>query len=191
MPTDTNEPPRQDILLKLLKMTTSSNDGEALTAIRKANAVLIAGGWDWDKLISRKIVIVEDPFSKVQAPPSFNNDRHVSRPQPFHTPPPQPPPMRPTAPPPPPPPPPKPRPAPPPLGPYSNKANIYAGWCFCCGDTVPGQAGFMIKPFDHNPKAPDKWVPICTDCNKKRASIMRSAAPRQKPLTAAPDLSKL
>jgi hypothetical protein len=181
---DPNEPPRQDILIKLLKMTTSSNDGEALTAIRKANAVLNAGGWDWDKLFARKIVIVEDPFSKIQTPPQ----QHVPQPRPRQPPPP--PPQHKAQPWPAAPPPPKPKPAAP-KTPYSYKENMYAGWCYCCGDTVPVKAGFAFKPYDHNAKAPDKFVTICTSCNNGRVSVMRSSAPRQKPLSSAPNLNQL
>jgi hypothetical protein len=189
---DPNEPPRQDILLKLLKMTTSSNDGEALTAIRKANAVLNAGGWDWDKLFSRKIVIIEDPFSKIETPRSRTSTTEpppYARPAPTNwgKPPPSPPPHAarpaPAAPP--------PRAQPTPRAPYSNKANLYAGWCYCCGDTVPVKSGFVFRPYDHNSKAPDKSVTICPSCNQNRVSVMRSSAPRTKPLSAAPDLNQL
>lgn len=38
-------------LIKLMMMTTSTVDGEALTAIRKANALLKTNGSDWNKFI--------------------------------------------------------------------------------------------------------------------------------------------
>lgn len=39
-------------LIKLMNMTTSSNDGEALAAIRKANALLKVNGMNWSEFIS-------------------------------------------------------------------------------------------------------------------------------------------
>jgi hypothetical protein len=42
----------KDKLVKLLRMTTSSQDGEALNAIRMANAMLKAAGLDWDRLVN-------------------------------------------------------------------------------------------------------------------------------------------
>jgi hypothetical protein len=63
------ELPKQELLIKMLGMTTSDNDGQALVAIRKANAFLLANGWDWDRLIRGKITIVEDPFKSIPTPP--------------------------------------------------------------------------------------------------------------------------
>ena len=40
------------ILIKMLGMTTSSHDGEALVAIRKANALLVENNLNWDQLLS-------------------------------------------------------------------------------------------------------------------------------------------
>lgn len=51
-------------LIKLMKMTTSANDGEALTAVRMANAALARDGHDWETLLRGKITIVADPFAK-------------------------------------------------------------------------------------------------------------------------------
>src|SRR5882672_7473149 len=62
--------PKQELLIKLLRMTTSDNDGEALTALRKANAFLNAAGWDWERLIHGKIRIIEDPFKNLGTPPN-------------------------------------------------------------------------------------------------------------------------
>ncbi len=63
-----NELPRQELLAKMLRMTTSDNDNVALVAIRKANELLRANGWDWDKLLKGKITIVEDPFKSISDP---------------------------------------------------------------------------------------------------------------------------
>lgn len=62
------------LLIKLLKMTTSSNDGEALVALRKANKTIIDQGWDWESLLLAKVKIIGDPFAglhrpKVDTPP--------------------------------------------------------------------------------------------------------------------------
>lgn len=62
------ELPKQDLLIKILGMTTSENDNQALVAIRKANALLRDNGWDWEKLIQGKIRIIEDPFKSVPSP---------------------------------------------------------------------------------------------------------------------------
>lgn len=53
------------ILIKLLKMTTSSHDHEALSAMRLANAQLLKLGTDWDDLISGRVTLVADPFTSV------------------------------------------------------------------------------------------------------------------------------
>jgi hypothetical protein len=62
------ELPKQDLLAKLLAMTTSPNDGEALCAMRKANALLLAAGWTWERLIQGKIRVLEDPFKSIVEP---------------------------------------------------------------------------------------------------------------------------
>jgi hypothetical protein len=188
------EPPRQELLLKLLKLTTSHNDSEALAAIRKANMVLSGGGWDWDKLIAGKITVVEDPFAKVSAPPPQRNQPDLaSAPPPYRPPPPR----RPAPPPPPsgrwsptPPPPPMPNApkssfkAPPPPPPrqaatnYSLKSNKYEGYCYCCGTLVGQRGGFIFQPSVHNPRASDKWTFICSFCNQG-GYVPASPAPKQ------------
>lgn len=50
-------------LIKLLKMTTSSNDAEALVAARMANEQLQKLGWDWEKLLTQRVTVVADPFN--------------------------------------------------------------------------------------------------------------------------------
>src|SRR6516165_7239708 len=98
---DDDKLPKQDLLLKILRMTTSDNDNVALNALRRANEFLSKNGWDWDKLINAKIRIAADPFSNLETPQSYNGSRHHTAP----TPPPHP--QAPT-----PQPPPRPRPAP-------------------------------------------------------------------------------
>lgn len=55
-----------DLFIKLMKLTTSSHEGEVLSAIRKANAMLSRDGYDWEAVLRSKIklTIVEDPFAK-------------------------------------------------------------------------------------------------------------------------------
>ena len=176
--------PKQDLLVKLLKMTTSSNDGEALAAMRKANALLLTAGWDWDKLIAGKIKVIEDPFKSVMDPFAYRDTAPRTRPSP------PPPPRSPS----PPPPPPPPRPQPPrgnPIG--SMKENIYAGWCHCCGDAVLGKQGYIFDPVTRNKSAKSKWQIICKTCNiKDFPNVAPTAYPRQRPLgNAVPDLNSI
>lgn len=172
--------PKQELLIKLLKMSTSPNDGEALISIRKANDLLRAAGWDWEKLIHGKIKVIEDPFKHVETP--FN--QQMSRPRPAPPPPPRP--RAPT-------PPPPPRQSPPPPQPLSTKANIYAGWCYCCGDPVINRGGFIFDPHTKNAKANSKWQIICQKCNTDRyLSVGSIAAPRQRPIgNVTPNLNDI
>lgn len=188
------ELPKQELLTKLLKMTASPNDGEALTAMRKANSLLSAAGWDWDKLIAGKIVVVGDPFASIKdpTPPKSNGADHWAPSAP-----PRPPnsrfttqsaasaaPQRAA----PPPPPPRPR------QPYSSKPNIYPGGCYCCGITVDVDAGFVFEPHKINSRAMNLWAPICTDCNKTRAFVPNTKTKRHFPSqhpSVAPDLNSL
>ncbi len=62
------ELPKQDLLLKLLGMTTSASDNEALMAIRRANEFLARAGWTWEMLIREKIKIIENPFNGLADP---------------------------------------------------------------------------------------------------------------------------
>lgn len=63
------ELPNLGLLIKLMKMTTSNVDHEALLAIRKANEQLVKFGGDWEALLSGKVTVIGDPFEKVPAPP--------------------------------------------------------------------------------------------------------------------------
>lgn len=74
-----------DLLIKLLKMTRSVNDQEALAFLRKANQQLDKQGWDWEKLLYAKVKIVADPFGDLKGPIA-----PPPPPQPFYQQPPQP-----------------------------------------------------------------------------------------------------
>lgn len=150
MPPD-GELPKQALLLKFLNLTNSDQDGEALTAIRKANAFLKANGWTWDMLLAAKIKIIADPFSGLGVP------EQKEKPTP------PPPPQRPA------PqwsPPPRPRQQPPRLYPVgSTKQNSWANTCFCCGVGVPPWHGAVFIPSNYNNLAPVGDALICIGCN--------------------------
>lgn len=101
--------PKLDLLIKLLMLTTSANDAEALAAMRKANNLLSSRiKSDWNELLRGKVTIVEDPFNAISTPdPRGGETVAPKRPAPA---PPKPPP---------PPPPPK------PPDPYAGLTPIY------------------------------------------------------------------
>lgn len=82
MPDPPADLPKQDFLLKLLNMTTSSADAEALLAIRKVNKFLQANGWTWDMLLASKIKIIADPFSGLGTPSTLTKNKPPPPPQP-------------------------------------------------------------------------------------------------------------
>lgn len=55
------------MLIKLLMMTTSPNDGEALTAIRKANAMLASANVNWEEFLKAVQTTNDQSF---RTPPS-------------------------------------------------------------------------------------------------------------------------
>jgi len=54
------------LLIKLMMLTTSTNDGEALTALRKANKILADAKLNWEQVLSR----LEKPDNSFRVPPS-------------------------------------------------------------------------------------------------------------------------
>lgn len=64
----TNDPPNLGLLIKLMKLTTSTNDAEALAALRKANEQLAKFGGDWERTLRGKITVIGDPFEGASAP---------------------------------------------------------------------------------------------------------------------------
>lgn len=106
--------PNLELVIKLLKMTTSANDNEALVALRKANDA-VSQFTDWETLLRGKVTIIADPFESLDLPKDKTSDGyrpHVPTPpspqrpaRPTPPPPPQQPKPRPVAPTPPPPPP--------------------------------------------------------------------------------------
>lgn len=71
-----------DLLIKLMGMTTSANDAEALVAIRKANVVLQKFGGSWRDLLLSKVKIIEDPFVNLQVRPTQEVRRTPAPPPP-------------------------------------------------------------------------------------------------------------
>jgi hypothetical protein len=181
------ELPKQDMLRKLLKMTASPNDGEALVAVRKANELLRSAGWDWDKLLDGKIRIAADPFANLGNPhnPAAATQQAPPPPPPRPAPPPPP---RPPQPPPPPPPPRQPAPPPRPFEPWSHRStngqsNIYPGNCYCCGVAMDAKDGKLFVPTDFNKHASVGKKPICLKCDADRHAFIdnRPAAKKGKP----------
>lgn len=152
-------------LIKLLKMTTSANDAEALAASRLANRELRKFGGDWEALLRGKVTIIEDPFTRIDRPPP----RREAAPSPPRPPQPQAPPKPAWAP----PRPPRPQPAPP-SQPYSFgsgysppaagpnpevRRNAFTKNCYDCGTRVDDLKGWSIKPDAHY-----SWLTFCTPC---------------------------
>jgi len=161
--------PKHVLLLKLLKMTASDNDGEALSAMRKANALLTAAGWDWDRLMSGKIVVIEDPFASIGVPESAQatmNSTPWASVSPNKPPPPRPAP----------PPPPQTKRTTWPLGTLKNK---FVQNCYCCGVEVLTDKGFIFKASDYSNNTSTKWSVACTPCNMT-AIVDTWAAPIQR-----------
>jgi hypothetical protein len=56
--------PNLNTLIKLMMMTTSDHDGEALNALRIANAILAKANSNWDDLLRKKLHLdATDPFA--------------------------------------------------------------------------------------------------------------------------------
>jgi len=161
--------PKQELLLKLLKMTTSASDGEALVAIRKVNKMLVDNGWDWDKFVNAKIKIVENPFVGLGTPtrgvPTGNGPAYK--------------------------PPPPPRPAPPPRARYHGMPvagrgiNRYADFCYCCGIEVVTGAGQFFLREDYNLNAANanprsKFSLVCASCEGVKIIWDQPAPPIRK-----------
>lgn len=190
--------PKQEMLAKLLRMTTSPNDGEALTAIRKANNLLTSNGWDWDKLLSGKIKIAADPFANLGEPinPGAGSMAPTPAPRPYNPPPRRPPPPKPAYQPP--PPPRQPPPPPKPFEPRSHQStngqvNLYPGNCYCCGHSVSAKDGKLFVPSQFNSQAVSGKKVICDSCDKDQfAFVDRRPAPQPKaPHVGAPSLGDL
>jgi len=165
------------LLIKFLGMTRSSNDAEALVAMRKANEHLDRFKATWEELLSNKvkITIIEDPFKNLQEPRVNDRDpdygyRPARRPtpapppqaaDPYYQPGPRTTPQRPQ-------PQPKPASASPAYDPFAARptprgataatpvVNKYPGVCHKCGTRVDAGMGFAIKA-----PVSARWVVEC------------------------------
>lgn len=156
----TKDLPNLSLLIKLLKLTTSANDAEALMAIRKANEQLRKFGGDWESLLRSHVTIIgADPFENIPAPPPSMRAAPRASPSPQYTPRPtrpaapraSAPPQQPASPPP-----------PPPWTTPSPRPNRYAGHCFMCGYNVPVTAGITRYIGD---QSHGKWEVFCGSCD--------------------------
>jgi len=146
------DPPNLGLLIKLLKLTTSSSDAEALSAMRKANEQLAKFGGCWERLLTSHVTVIGDPFVGIATPPPRAPISEPPRPP--RTAPPR------TAPPP--PPPRGPRPAKPRGGPALP--NRYDGVCILCKKQLSAGEGLLRR----DPKD-TRWEVTCKPgtCNPK------------------------
>lgn len=154
------ELPKQDLLVKLLNMTTSDAESEVLMAIRRANVLLREAGWSWDMLIHEKIKIVENPFKNLGDPIATRQRDGGAKPAP-------PPPQQTWR-----PPPPQPPPPPQHYFPYQSQAlavsgvhNTFGGHCYHCGWYQNPNEGFWFSPHKFNKNAPLGGAVICKSCD--------------------------
>src|SRR3972149_3706840 len=184
------DPPKLPLLIKLMGMTGSSNDTEALTAVRKASDLLRSAGWTWEKLLLGKITIVEDPFTRIPEPDAASRNQHAPPSRTTPASPPQPAPSygwtttpgqatsqgQTSAPP----------PSPPASNVKSTRSNSFSGHCWCCGTFVPANAGWIIKPSHFTSSRVTKWEPICDTCNHNTSRlVLPSRAPKQNASTSS------
>lgn len=69
----TPSPPSENFLTRLIKImgrSTSSNDNEALVALRMANTYIKDSGATWEDILKGRITIVADPFTSIPEAPS-------------------------------------------------------------------------------------------------------------------------
>jgi len=78
----TDDLPNLGKLIKLMQLTKSSMDGEALSAIRMANRELDKFGGDWETLLRGKVTVIGDPFAGLATPPPQRNAPPVRKPTP-------------------------------------------------------------------------------------------------------------
>lgn len=61
--------------IKLLNLTASDNDHEAIAALRAANNIRLKSGVSWESLFTRKVVVEQIRYKDVQRPaPSSDDD---------------------------------------------------------------------------------------------------------------------
>lgn len=78
-----------ELLIKLMRLTESNQENEALAALRKANEHLKRMKWDWERLLRGKVTVAADPFAGVPDVPLRSTTSYAPTPYP-PSPPPQP-----------------------------------------------------------------------------------------------------
>jgi hypothetical protein len=160
-------------------MTTAANDHESLAFMRKANTLLHDAGWTWDRLLRGSVTVIADPFDSLPEPSNSSVPfSHTTPPRPRAKSPNPPPPPNPTPPPP---------PSPPPFGTSFgfNRSNQHPGFCYCCGNHVGSQDGYIFKPAG-------KWEVICTnDANRVSRGTMSIPSRRARQKHSTVPLSTL
>ena len=183
---DTNgeDKPTLEKLIKLMKLTSSPNESEAMSALAIAQRFVEKLG-GWESLLRGKVKIIQDPFANMPPPEENYRKREPSSgfpkapPKPgSNPPPPQRPIPQPQTPPryytppvsPPPPPPPRPT-----FYQASRKPNKYKGACWICGNLV-GVGDGQIQEFEGS------WHVTCynnPNCKKPARSRSNKLTPEQ------------
>jgi hypothetical protein len=65
------------MLVKLMMLTTSDNDNEALVALRKANAIIAGTGMNWEAFLHMKVKWPE--ARGAEPPPEYPSRTHSTR----------------------------------------------------------------------------------------------------------------
>lgn len=70
---------RFEIFIKLMRLTTSDQDGEALVALRKANAILMEANLDWEDLLRSKVTVRQTDQQPKPTGKVFNNANEINK----------------------------------------------------------------------------------------------------------------
>ena len=62
-------------LKRIMQLSTSNNDAEALAALRKANAILAEAGVDWSRVFERCVTVVAEYESDPEQESSGSRDK--------------------------------------------------------------------------------------------------------------------
>ncbi len=65
---DKGDPPNLDKIIKLMGMTGSDHDAEAISALRMATRIMKEWGWTWDAVLHGKVKIMPNPFANIPSP---------------------------------------------------------------------------------------------------------------------------
>lgn len=84
-----DDPPDLDTIIKLMGMTGSSHDAEALSALRMATARLKKWGWTWEAMLRGKVKVMPNPFAGIPTVVAGQSGATYMRPTPTPPPPPK------------------------------------------------------------------------------------------------------